>query len=177
MVTTDTTTTDTGRVRRVVIYCRTSEADPVEQQRLDQQAGELEIEAIVNGWTVVDAVEDLSQPGNTIFTRPALLAALGAVEAGRADALLVCDTGSLSDDAKLLKVVFELAALQGWQILTPKPPPQNLGEDLEPSPEDLGALPEDLRRALDALTPRNASNMLAAEPPHPISPIRRWRRG
>ncbi len=116
-------------VRRVVIYCRTATDGASGQRHLGQQAAELEAEAVINGWTVVEWYDDLGQPDATFLSRPGLRAALGLLDAGRADALLVCGTARLSDNAGLLKVVFDLAAVQGWQIVTPEPLPKDESGD------------------------------------------------
>jgi DNA invertase Pin-like site-specific DNA recombinase len=121
-------------VRRVVIYCRTATDGSSGQRSLDQQAAELEAEAVSNGWTVVEWYDDLGQPDATFLSRPGLRAALGLLDAGRADALLVCGTARLSDNTRLLKVVFDLATAQGWQIVTPEPPPKDASsDDAEPT--------------------------------------------
>jgi Resolvase, N terminal domain len=177
--TTDPTTdptTDAPQVRTVVTYCRTSTNGTAGQRRLDQQAKELEAEAIVQGWRVAALFADLGTAGDTL-DRPGLKATLQTLANHQADAVLTCDPGRLSSEAFVAELLFDLAAVQGWQILTPKPPPQNLEEGLGPLPEGRGALPADLRRALNALTPLHAPNRIAAESPRPISPIRRWRRG
>jgi DNA invertase Pin-like site-specific DNA recombinase len=107
-------------VRTVVCYLRTANPGTVGQRHLHRQRAKLHAEVAAHGWTVREWVEDLHQSGTTLH-RPGLQHALALLADQRADALLACDLAHLAVDAALVAQLVDLAAEQGWKLLTLSP--------------------------------------------------------
>ncbi len=107
-------------IQTVICYARTANPGTVGQRHLQRQRAKLHAQVAAQDWTVVEWVEDLHQSG-TILQRPGLQHALALLADQQADALLAADLMHLAVDAALLGQLVDLAAEQGWQLLTLSP--------------------------------------------------------
>jgi DNA invertase Pin-like site-specific DNA recombinase len=110
-------------VRTVICYLRTANPATVGQRHLHRQRAKLQAEVTARGWTVLEWVKDLHQSGTTLH-RPGLGEALALLGDHQADALLAADLMHLALDAALIGQLVDLAAEQGWQLLTLSPTSQ-----------------------------------------------------
>jgi DNA invertase Pin-like site-specific DNA recombinase len=109
-------------VRTVVCYLRTANPGTVGQRHLQRQHAKPHAEVAAHGWTILEWVEDLHQSGTTLH-RPGLQQARALLADQRADALLAADLMHLTVDVALVGQLVDLAAEQGWQLLTLSPTP------------------------------------------------------
>jgi DNA invertase Pin-like site-specific DNA recombinase len=110
-------------VRTVICYLRTANPGTVGQRHLQRQRAKLHAEVTAQDWTVCEWVEDLHQSGTTLH-RPGLQHVLALLADHQADVLLATDLMPLAVDAALLDELVDLAAEQGWQLLTLSPTSQ-----------------------------------------------------
>ena len=115
-----TVATTPAAERAVICYARTANPGTVGQRHLQRQRAKLQAEVAAQDWTVLEWVEDLHQSGTTLH-RPGLRHALALLADHQADALLASDLMHLAVDAALIGQLVDLAAEQGWQLLTLSP--------------------------------------------------------
>jgi DNA invertase Pin-like site-specific DNA recombinase len=96
----------------VIAYTRV--ADHKNERSIHAQRAELEAEVVFHGWTVVEWIDDLGQPGTTL-ERPGLKRALDLLAAGKAHALIACEPTRLSRSAAVMRQLAAHAATHGWQ--------------------------------------------------------------
>lgn len=103
----------------VVGYVRVStEEQAVSGAGLGAQRAAIEAEAQRRGWTIVAWYSDEGISGKAIANRPALTAALEAVETAQASALVVAKLDRLSRSVSEASALLERAARGRWQIFS-----------------------------------------------------------
>ena len=108
------TSPDISPVHTVIAYTRT--ADPKAQRSIQAQRDDLEAEIAFHGWTVLEWIDDLGQPG-TSLERPGLTRALELLAHHPADALIACDATRLARSAAVTRQLAAHAAAYGWQLV------------------------------------------------------------
>ncbi|MDH6678448.1 DNA invertase Pin-like site-specific DNA recombinase [Rhodococcus sp. LBL1] len=103
----------------VVAYLRVStEEQAVSGAGMDAQRATIEAEAERRGWTIVEYFSDAGISGKSIANRPALGEAIGAIEEGRAGALVVAKLDRLSRSVADASAMLERASREGWRIFS-----------------------------------------------------------
>lgn len=105
---------------RVVGYVRVSTGEQAQNgSRLAAQEAAIEAEAERRGWQLAHVYRDAGVSGRSLDGRPALSAALSAVEAGRADGLVVARIDRLSRSLSDFATLVERSRRRGWVVLAP----------------------------------------------------------
>ena len=108
----------TPRARRVLAYVRVSTEMQVSTgHSLEAQRSKVAAWCALHDAELVAVYADEGQSAATL-DRPALAAALAELEAGRADALLVCKLDRLTRSTRDLGALLELATAGGWALLS-----------------------------------------------------------
>jgi DNA invertase Pin-like site-specific DNA recombinase len=109
-------TTEHGR--RVIAYGRVSTADQVESGAgLAAQRTAVGAACTGRGWRLVQTYEDAGISGKTMANRPGLLAALEAIESGRASGLVVAKLDRLSRSLLDFAALMERSRRRGWALI------------------------------------------------------------
>jgi len=102
----------------VVGYVRVSTEDQADSGAgLAAQKSAIALEADRRGWRLLAIHEDAGISGKAMANRPALAAALAAVEAGEADALVVAKLDRLSRSMLDAATLLERAGREGWALV------------------------------------------------------------
>ncbi|WP_138758103.1 recombinase family protein [Modestobacter altitudinis] len=97
-------------------YCRVSTGDQVNSGAgLDAQRAALQAEADRRGWNLEFVIEDGLSAKD--LNRPALVAALGRMDRGEADVLMVSKLDRLSRSVKDFGGLLERASRRNWSVL------------------------------------------------------------
>ena len=109
----------TGSPNNVVAYLRVStEEQATSGAGLAAQRATIEAEAKRHGWTVGEWYSDEGISGKAIANRPALAAAVAAVESGEAAALVVAKLDRLSRSVADASNMLDRASKNGWRIFS-----------------------------------------------------------
>jgi DNA invertase Pin-like site-specific DNA recombinase len=85
---------------------------------LDAQHAAITAEATRRGWTLVDIATDAGASGKSLAGRPALAAALTALDNGEAAALVVAKVDRLSRSLADFAALMQRAERSGWKVVT-----------------------------------------------------------
>jgi DNA invertase Pin-like site-specific DNA recombinase len=100
-----------------VAYTRVSTSEQADSGAgLSAQRAAIDAAAEARGWTIVARFEDAGVSGSSL-NRPGLTEALGAVESGRASALVVAKLDRLSRSLMDFSAVMERARRNGWALV------------------------------------------------------------
>lgn len=103
---------------KVVGYVRVSTSEQADSGAgLEAQRQALEAEAERRGWELLHIYEDAGASGKSMNGRPGLQDALGAVERGEADALVVAKLDRLSRSLLDFASLMERARRRGWGLI------------------------------------------------------------
>jgi DNA invertase Pin-like site-specific DNA recombinase len=101
---------------KAIGYCRVSTGDQINSGAgLDAQRAALQAEADRRGWALEFVVEDGLSAKD--LNRPALVAALGRLDSGEADVLMVSKLDRLSRSVKDFGGLLERANRRNWSVL------------------------------------------------------------
>lgn len=104
--------------RTVVGYIRVSTDEQADSGAgLAAQRAAIAMEADRRGWTLLAVHEDAGASGKSLSGRPGLLAALSAVQDGRASALVVAKLDRLSRSLLDFAALMERSRRQGWALV------------------------------------------------------------
>jgi len=137
---------------------------------LAAQRTAIEAEAKRRGWQLVDVLTDAGASGKTLVGREALTVALGAVESGQAEVLVVAKLDRLSRSLLDFASLMDRSRRKGWAIVA-----MDLGVDTTtPSGELLAALVATFAqyerriigvRTREALAEKKAAGVQLGRPP------------
>lgn len=103
---------------RIVGYLRVSSGEQAQNgSGLAAQEAAIRAEAERRGWDLVDLYRDAGSSGRSLDGRPALSAALSAVEAGEAEGLVVARVDRLSRSLSDFAALVERSRRRGWAVL------------------------------------------------------------
>jgi site-specific DNA recombinase len=106
------------RARRVIAYVRVSTEKQADGgHSLEAQRAKVGAWCALHDAELVAVCEDAGLSGSSL-DRPALAAALAELEAGRADALLVCKLDRLTRSTRDLGELMDRATAGGWALLS-----------------------------------------------------------
>lgn len=154
----------------VVAYTRVStEEQAASGAGLDAQQASIEAEIARRGWTLVDTYTDAGISGKSLSNRPALAAALAAVESGEAGTLVVAKLDRLSRSLLDFAELMSRAQRSGWNLVA-----LDLGIDLStPAGEFLASVMASAaqwerriigQRTKDALAAKRAAGVRLGRP-------------
>jgi len=154
----------------VVAYTRVStEEQAVSGAGLDAQLASIESEIARRGWTLATTFTDAGVSGRSVANRPALAAALAAVESGEAGTLVVAKLDRLSRSLLDFAELMARAQRGGWNIVA-----LDLGIDLStPAGEFLASVMASAaqwerriigQRTKDALAAKKAAGVRLGRP-------------
>src|SRR5438445_8838364 len=107
-----------GEVQRVVGYVRVSTEEQAHSGAgLRAQRTAIRSESERRGWELVAIHEDAGVSGKAMANRPALGAALSALEAREADALVVAKLDRLSRSLPDAAALLARSAREGWRLV------------------------------------------------------------
>jgi DNA invertase Pin-like site-specific DNA recombinase len=101
---------------KAIAYVRVSTGEQRESG-LEAQRTAVTVEAERRGWELVHVFEDAGASGKSMSGRPGLQEALGAVEGGEADVLLVSKLDRLSRSLVDFAGLMQRAQRKGWQLV------------------------------------------------------------
>ena len=103
---------------KVVAYLRVSTEEQADSGAgLEAQRAALTAEAERRRWQLVETFEDAGVSGKALTGRPGLVAAVAAVESGRADALAVAKLDRLSRSLLDFAALMERSRKRGWALV------------------------------------------------------------
>src|SRR5215217_5140315 len=103
---------------KIITYVRVSTDEQADSGAgLEAQRAALAAEAERRGWELVQTFEDAGASGKTLTGRPGLLAAVEAVESGRADGLAVAKLDRLSRSLLDFAALMERSRKRGWALV------------------------------------------------------------
>lgn len=154
----------------VVAYTRVStDEQAASGAGLEAQMTSIQVEIARRGWTLLDTYTDAGISGKTVNNRPALAAALAALESGEAGTLVVAKLDRLSRSLLDFAELMARAQRQGWNLVA-----LDLGIDLStPAGEFLASVMASAaqwerriigQRTRDALAAKRAAGVRLGRP-------------
>lgn len=111
-------TRQTSDVQRVLGYVRVSTDEQADSGAgLEAQRGAIRAECGRKGWTLLRTHEDASASGKALNGRPGLAEALGLLDKGQADALVVAKLDRLSRSLLDFASLMERSRKNGWALV------------------------------------------------------------
>lgn len=108
----------TAQSTRAIGYTRVSTSEQADSGAgLDAQRHTIEREAVRRGWDLISLEIDAGASGKSLDGRPALDAALAAVEGGDADVLVVAKLDRLSRSVADFAALLDRAQQHGWGLV------------------------------------------------------------